>query len=695
MSSVETKIQELRDEIRSKATQKWIRSFLEKEKDFTGDDIQKLRDIIYKAQTIYNYSGEDPGMDDTLYDKLYEKLDALEDGALMTVPIVGKNKNIVYHKFPSLRGTLDKIYFLRPEDKKDVANKSRRGLPDWIQTCERKIYEKTGKKVDLTKELIYVFPKWDGVSCIFEFLSDGTLNRALTRGYTETNEAQDITHIFKSWVKGPVNPMGNEYGFKTEIMMKESDFEMYNLIYNTNFKNSRSIVSSILNSDEVDDRVKYLQIQKLRTSLIVGGEESAQVLVPNVFDTPYLKCHLGDIDKIEKFAKEHKYTNDLRCDGAVIYLINPEIQKILGRENNKQKFEVAYKFTEEVGYTKVKDVIFQVGLFGRLAPVVCVKPVKLKGNTIEKISLGSYQRFKSLKLREGDTIKVLYDIIPYALYDENDPKCKRSKNKIIKAPEVCPECGEPLEIKDDQANLQCDNPKCPCRKKGKILNYLQKLNVDGISYATIDTLYDAGLLKHIPDLYKLEDKRKQLEKIPGFGKNSVRQMIDSINKIRVISQDALLGSIGIEGFSLKSAATLLTHINYDDLLELCWNDKHHAQAVIAGISGFGEKKADMIVEGLRANEKLILKLEDMITITPFEKAKPKFTVCFTKVRDADLEALIVKMGGAVSDQLTKDTSFLVVPVKGISSAKVTKAEKYNIPIVILDNVENYLNEHFG
>ena len=126
---------------------------------------------------------------------------------------------IGYHKFPSLRGTLDKIYYLTEEDGESVVNKSRRGLPEWVATSERKIKSTTGKNINLWDEEVYVFPKWDGVSCIFEFKND-KLERALTRGFTETNEAQIVTHIFEGWAEKELNPDSNFYGKHNEYAIK-------------------------------------------------------------------------------------------------------------------------------------------------------------------------------------------------------------------------------------------------------------------------------------------------------------------------------------------------------------------------------------------------------------------------------------------------------------------------------------------
>ena len=239
--------------LKKKETQKFIKDVLHQQEPLTKEQSELLTKIVNDAQTVYNYSGDDTGITDEEFDILFEKLDMMEEMKVSTEIV--SNMKTGYHKYPSLRGTLDKIYYLSEEEKENAVNKSRRSLIDWIETSGRKIYEKTGKHVNLMEEEIYVFPKWDGVSCIFEFDKTGKLQRALTRGFTETNEAQIVTHIFEDIVTGPIKDAPYDYGVKTEIMMTNEDLRTYNEIYGTNYKNSRSIVSSIMNSDEKDDRV--------------------------------------------------------------------------------------------------------------------------------------------------------------------------------------------------------------------------------------------------------------------------------------------------------------------------------------------------------------------------------------------------------------------------------------------------------
>jgi DNA ligase (NAD+) len=656
---------------------------------YFDEDLQNIYMIINITQFIYNYSGLDTGISDSTYDTLYSIMIANGGNDVISVPITPTDTNIVEHKYPKLRGTLTKTYYLTEDEER--TNPSRKYLDEWKRTMEAKIYENSGKNVDLDYEEVYIFPKFDGVSGIFEFGKFNKLERVLTRGFTETNEAKNITHIFPHITRA-FQEFGNvPYGLKTEIMMSEENLEYFNDKYGTDYKNSRSIVSAIINSDDYDkDKADLLKIIPLR----VGDEEGNQELVSEYVNFPYVRCLLKDREVIRKFANEHRYVSHgkdntrLRCDGAVIYIINPELQKILGRENHKNNFEVAYKFTEEVCFSEVKDIVFNIGLFGRLAPVARVKAVKLKGNTIENISLGSIGRMRKLGLRKGDRVKVLYDIIPYLSFDD---ECEHNmKNDIIDIPDTCPDCGEKLEFSESCDIACCVNPKCSCRIKGKILNYLNKMNIDGLSYGVIDKLYDYDIVNSIQDIYKIDKNKSKIVDIDGFGGKMVKAWVDEIDAHREVRDYVVLGSLGIEGMSKKTFEKVLTVYTIDELVDICENNSLSKLVIVPGIQ---DKSAKKIVEGLNSNIKLIKFLEKELVILPTKgnDSNYKFSVCFTKVRDKDMENYITEMGGQVSDSLTKDTTFLVVPYDGIESSKVTKAKSYDIPVISIDNLKNTID----
>lgn len=655
------------------------------------EDYQNLYLIIYILQTIYTDSGEDTSVSDYDYDRLYDLLEGYGI-ELITTPVLSSDR-IVHHRYRTLRGTLAKIYVL--DDTDDYANKSRKSLGDWIRQCEAIIFEKTGRRIDLSEEEVYVFPKWDGISVTFEFDENNDLIRAITRGNTETNEAKDVTFIFVTIVSRiRDNTMdGKEYGLKTEVMVREEDKDIYNKRFRKNYKSTRSIANSIINSDSLDGRENLLEVVRLRTSqLNEDGTEKLQELASNVFDRPFIRCRLKDTDAIKKFAYSHRQIDGLNTDGAVIYIINEELRELLGRRDHKNQYEIAFKFNEDIAYTKIKDIEFHVTTFGRIFPVAVFENVVMKGNDVHDVSLGSIARFHELQLRKGDKVKILYEIIPYLVWDENDPECKRSKNPIIQAPDFCPECGERVEHNANHTILTCINPDCPCRKRGKILNYIKKVGIRDIGESTVTDLYDHGFLKKIHHIYELKDHYGAIIQLPGYDIVSVNNMINEIDTKRRIPIAVFMGAIGIECIGRKTFEKVFSVYTLEDLLEFS-EDLRISKLIV--ISGIKELQAKKILEGIRDNRKTIDKLlaKHVEVYYPDEK-KSDFIAVFHNIRSVTITNLIESMGGAVDDNLTKKTTFLIVPdgFGSTSSSTSDKARRYGVPIVEISQVPDYLKE---
>lgn len=659
------------------------------------EDYQNLYLIVYILQTIYTEADEESPVSDYDYDRLYELMKGYGT-ELITTPLLS-NSHVVQHTYRTLRGTLAKIYVL--DDTDTAANKSRGTLTEWVKKCEDLIYEKTGKNVDLWEEEIYVFPKWDGISVVFEFDESNQMIRAITRGNTETNEGQDVTFIFSSIVSRirDTSMDGREYGLKTEVMVREEDRDMYNKRFHKKYKSTRSIANSIINSDKVDGRENLLEIVRLRTSeLDENGNEKLQELASNAFERPHIRCRLKDVEAIRKFAYSHRQIDGLNCDGAVLYIIDEELRKTLGRKDHKNQYEIAFKFNEDIAYTKLKGITFSVTTFGRVFPTAEFEEVKMKGNTVKNVSLGSIARFNELKLRKGDTVKILYEIVPYLVMDDMDEKCVRTNNPLIKAPTHCPECGELLEMNANKTILTCINPDCSCRKRGKILNYVKKMGIKEIGESTVNDFYEAGIIKSIPDLYKMKDHYGELIQLDGYDISSVNKIITEVDKKKDnIPAAIFMGSIGIECIGKKTFEKIFKIYSVEDLLEFAEDCRVSKLVVIDGIKDLQAKK---ILDGIDENRKVITKLLDKyVTICYPDEKKGDFVAVFHKIRSVTLTNFIESRGGVVDDNLTKSTTFLIVP-NGFGdqhSSTSDKARRYGIPIVEIDQVIDFVKDLTG
>lgn len=675
------------DAMKSKDKMKTINYYLHfndiAKEPLNDSQLQELNAIVNILQILYNSDMDSPVANPD-YDTLQEIL--IDMGIpRLTGTIEMNSETKVKHKYTKLRGTLDKVYYLSSDEKR--VNKSRKYLDEWIKSAEALYLKNCGKEIDLNSVKVMLQPKFDGASTILEV---DEKFRWITRGDTGANLASDVSHImdvFNGLYKD--EPIGT--GIKYECMISEEDKDRINELYRSKpYHNSRQIVTATLNSNEPDFKVDYLYPIPLR---IIHDGEDVESIHPDLIEKfPTEICTLGDRETIRKFANEHRYIHHFgkrfRTDGVVMTILDQRIQKILGRENNINNFEVAYKFTEEYAYTRVKDVEFNVSEFGYLCPVLVVNKVILKGNSIDHISLSNKERFNELNLAYGDEVKVLYDIIPYVTLDD---KCNRSPNgRKLQFIKECPRCHEPLDLTDVQ--VRCKNKSCPSRLLGNVQNYCTKLRIQHIGYSTLELLYSVGLIDDgIIDLYKLKKHKSEIEGIEGFGMTKTNKIIKEIESKRRLNDFDFFGAIGIDGMSTTTFQTVFANIKLSEFMDMIKVQNFDLmRAKLMAIDGIGPSKSKELIEYLKDKKQIKRLMKLLKEVTLYETfGGPVYTngrVTFTGCRPDDetttlLRAKGYEPSGSWSD---KSTRYLVIPSDGYISAKVTTANSKGIPIIAIN-----------
>ena len=691
-------LQDAYNEISSKDKMKRIKYYIHlsntSNEPLKEHQLQELNAIVGILQILDSSKLGSPISHDD-YDSLHEMLIDFRVPRLTgSVEINSANK--VEHSYKNLRGTLDKVYYLYPTEKR--TNKHRKYLDEWIKSAEEKYYQITGEKIDLNQVEVILQNKFDGGSCIVEVHEKPLW---LTRGDTRNNKASDVSNIMN--IFNDVYGREKGTGTKFEAMISEEDKDAINQLYRHHpYKNSRQIVTSILNSNEPDFKVDYLYPVPLR--IIRDGEDIEQIHPELIEKFPTEICKLGDRDKIREFANKYKYVTRngkrFRTDGVVMTILDPKIQRILGRENNINNFEVAYKFTEEIGYSKVKGVEFYVSEFGFITPVLVVNDVILKGNTVNHISLSNKERFDELDLSYGDEVKIHYDIIPYVTIDE---KCFRVINgRKIQFTKTCPRCNEPLDL--TKTMVQCINYNCPSRLIGRVLNYCSNLRIQNIGYSTLEALWQNGLMEHgIRSLYKLRKKSYDIQDIEGFGKIKTKKIISEIEAKRYLKDYEFFGSIGIEGLSIKTFQTIFTEIKLSEFMDMIKLKNFDLMlAKLVKVRGIGEITANALINTLKDSKfnhelfKLLneVRLQQTYGYNIISNGKIVFSGCRPS---PDLELLLRNNNWEPTDSWTNKAKYLVIPKSDYESTKVDKAKGNNIPIIAIngknpiDVLRNYID----
>lgn len=630
--------------------------------------------IIKILQNLYNNSGVESPVLDEDYDILYEIYLNLDSDGIVGADNPTTNKPKAQHRYPDLRGSLDKIHFLTIQEKGDD---KRNSLEEWISKCENRM----GRPFREHEMKIKIFPKFDGVSVVFECDKDGNVINALTRGKVKTNEAVVVNHILGAIKFKTYDDWDTEFGVKTEVIVSYSSYEKMRK-KDSELKSARSAVSSIINNDSFDmSTFKHLIVVPLR----MQNYETKEIIVPGppIVEYPVCEAQLNDFNSIRQaivdIREMMRTILDIPVDGVVIQLQDKNIQRILGRDGSINKFEVAYKFVPESKKTKLIDVEFYVGVLGGITPVAKVEPIQMEGNTIISPSLGSIDRFESLGLRKGDEVLIRYDIVPYLYIDDT---CERSSNPIISTPKVCPHCNEKLLY---DPVLRCANNNCPSRIIGKITNYAEKMNIENISIGIISTLFREGYLTKIEDLYSLKTHRANIIELDGFGKKSFDKITKSIDNVKEVYDYNLLGAIGIPDIGSKIFKSILNIYYIDELKEIATKGDINKLTSIFGIK---EKTALKVISGIIQNYNLISFLQKTL-IVKHDGRNYKMKVVFTKVRDKEFEKYLDTIDIEVCGSYTKNIDVVICDDVNSTSEKIKKARNDGKRLMTLKEAKSF------
>jgi DNA ligase (NAD+) len=409
--------------------------------------------------------------------------------------------------------------------------------------------------------------------------------------------------------------------------------------------------------------------------------------------SPYMEiCH--SIEDVLRFVgKWETDRKDLpfEIDGAVVKVDSISLQRRLGFTAKSPRWAIAYKFKAEEARTRLLSVDFQVGRTGAVTPVANLEPVRLAGTTVKRASLHNADIISELGLHYNDVVTVEKggEIIPKitGVILEERP----SNSRPVEFIKNCPACGAPLMRIEGEAAFYCPNSaSCPPQIKGKIEHFISRpaMNIEGLGSETINLLFNQGLVKAIPDLYRL--KASQLINLERLGEKSARNIINSIKKSLEVPWPRVLYALGIR-FVGETVAKKLA-VAFPSIDKLAKASKEELTAV----DEIGEKIAQSIIAFFKseANRKMIeelkqfgLKLEgkeeNNLESRRLEGKSIVISGTFTKFSRDELKQIIENHGGKNTGSVTGKTDYLVAG-ENMGPAKLEKAKKQGVTILSED-----------
>jgi DNA ligase (NAD+) len=387
--------------------------------------------------------------------------------------------------------------------------------------------------------------------------------------------------------------------------------------------------------------------------------------------------------------KDKRDSIDYDCDGVVIKVDDLDQRLKLGITAKTPRWAISFKFPARQATTRVQDIIVQVGRTGALTPVAVLEPVKLSGTTISRSTLHNEEELKRKDVRVGDFVLIERsgDVIPRVVAVMKERRTGREKK--FRFPTKCPICHSQTFKPEGEVISRCSNPSCPARLRESILHFASRraMDIEGLGEALVDQLLDKGLVRQIPDLYRL--RQDDLVKLERMGAKSARNLLDQVERSKQRDVSALIFALGIRHVGERTALDLAEHFGNLTTLSRASNDE------LVRIPEVGPKVAESIVFFFQQpeNKELLRALRETgLNFSGLKRSKAEgplrgkvfvFTGGLASFAREEAGRLVEQLGGMVQSDVTKKTTHVVVGE--VPGSKLAKAQK--LGLVILSETE--------
>lgn len=541
---------------------------------------------------------------------------------------------------------------------------------------------KWGESVGLNKDdKLVISPKWDGISlCVNE--SSGL---CITRGDGEVG--QNSTEHFKFIGQAS----GEDFISFGEAIMSKSYFETH---WSDKYKTARNLVAGLFNRDEVSSDLMGVQYIKYGTNLPINKIDQLEKLKKQSGQTTdYFIITFGlikDKGAIELMNRLYNHWGlGYSIDGLVIDINDYQKRESVGRlENGNPNYAVAFKNPEwNCKYTPIVTGIERnVSKQGKIKPVILIEPTDIDGVIVSRVTGYNAKHIINNEISEGAEIEIVRsgEVIPKHIKTlKSNPDTLEA---LIDDYMICPSCGEPCKWDETMTEIVCVNNECEGIQLSKLEHFFATAGIEEFGRPSIESLYRAGY-KTILSI--LEITKEELSSLEGWGESSADTVITQFKKLKEVGIpfEKLLHALDLfEGVLGEKTAKLaletydieyLIAFSFDPIKELC------------SIKGVSDKTAHAIMKALRfwadnqLGNTLPICIAESQKVGIIGDSCKGMKVCFTGIRDKELEDYITSNGGEIVSGVSKTTTHLIVKDMSeatLSSSKSVKAKELNITI---------------
>ena len=539
--------------------------------------------------------------------------------------------------------------------------------------------------------------KMDGLAMSLHY-ENGIFQQAVTRGDGLVGE--DVTMNVKTIQNIPLklnleNPP-EHLEVRGEVIIFKQDFEKLNQMQTKlgekPFANPRNLAAGTIR--QLDPRIAASRPLRFMAYDLVTPDlpthQEAYVFLRQIgFQTSgqdHVYTHLNEVFAEIEHLGQVRGNFLFNTDGMVIKINDRKIYSELGIVGKTPRGAVAFKYPAEESTSKVRDIVISIGRTGAATPVAILDPVEIAGSTVRHATLHNSDEIEKLDIRIGDTVIVYKagDIIP------------KIKEVLFT---LRPEGTEPFDyekaLKNQYPELEFERPdgEVVYRVKGQDSDFIlrrnleyfaskQALNIEGLGEKNVNLLVDAGLLKSLVDLYRLQ--KSDLIKLERFGELSATKLINAIEGTKQAPLAKFITALGIRHVGAQTAVALADAFQSLEALSDATEEE------LLKIPDIGLTVSESILAYF-ADEDNLRQLDDFASLgvhpvyinhdnAPLKGQSFVVTGTLTDMGREEAEDLLREKGATVTSSVTKNTTALIAGAKP-GASKVTKAEKIGIKII--------------
>ncbi|GAB6879632.1 NAD-dependent DNA ligase LigA [Halorubrum gandharaense] len=671
--------------------------------------VELLREAVREHDYRY-YMEADPIISDAKYDRLFERLEALEE-AFGLATENSPTQRVGGEPVDELE-TVEHVAPMRSidssteaEDVRDFDERVHSGLadagidPDADYVCE---------------------PKFDGLSVEVVY-EDGEYDRAVTRG--DGYEGDDVTEQVRTIGSVPGRLRGDApdlLAVRGEVYMPLKAFNEYNTALQERgeepFANPRNAAAGTLR--QLDPEVVAERPLDVFFFDVLGWEvgdgENGAGDGGSTAGPERPPTHWQELDALERLGLRRNEEVDLvgdieeaidyrdrildvrddlnyEIDGTVIKVNDREACEALGATSRAPRWAFAYKFPPRTATTTVEEIVVQVGRTGRLTPVAMLDPVEVGGVTVSRATLHNPEEIEKLGVNVGDEVRIYRagDVIPYI----PDVVEKRSEGTYT-FPEECPVCSSPVE-RDGPLAFCTGGLGCPAQLERAVEHWARRdaLDVEGLGPERVEQLREAGLVESLPDLYDLTVE--ELAALEGWGETSAENLVAELDATRNPPLDDFLAGLGIPEVGPTTARALARH--FGDLDALLDADED----ALREVDDVGPEVAGSIrefLDGERNREAIRALRERGVDPEPVETGTGDeldgLTFVFTgslSVTRSTAQELVEAHGANATSSVSSNTDYLVAG-ENPGASKRNDADAEGVPVLDEDEFAALLED---